>query len=85
MAYSRWSNSRWYTIYLASGEKEKNNQIFYIFNVVSFTYEQLVGGMDKCLKEVFQNCDKVPDQKELDELRGYMCEFLKEVDEEFSL
>jgi hypothetical protein len=27
----------------------------------------------------------VPDQKELDELRGYMCEFLKDVDEEFSL
>jgi len=83
MAYSRWTNSRWYTIYSASGRKEKSQQSFHIFGVASFTYEQLVGNMDKCLKDVAQNCDGVPDQNELDELRSYMNEFIKDVDEEF--
>ena len=39
--------------------------------------------MDKCLKDVAQNCDGAPDQNELDELRSYMNEFIKDVDEEF--
>lgn len=83
MAYSRWTNSRWYTIYLASGQKEKSKQIFYIFGVTHFTYAQLMENLEGCLQDTANKCDSIPEHKELEELRGYMCEFLKDVEEEF--
>jgi len=84
MAYSRWSNSRWYTIYLASGEKEKSKQVFSICGVTHFTYDQLMKNLEECLKDTVNKCDFIPDQKEIEELREYMREFLKDVEEEFA-
>lgn len=83
MAYSRWSNSRWFTIYLASGEKEKSEQIFDICGVAHFTYAQLMENIEGCLQDTVNKCESPPTQEELEELRGYMCEFLKDVEEEF--
>lgn len=79
MAYSRCSNSRWHTIYLASENKEKNNQIFDIFGATHFTYAQLMKNMEQCLQEAVNKCASIPEPKEVEELREYMLEFLKDV------
>jgi hypothetical protein len=57
MAYSRWSNSRWFPIYLASGEKEKSEQIFDICGVAHFTYAQLMENIEGCLQDTVNKCE----------------------------
>ncbi len=82
MSYSRWCHSVWYTFYNTSGGKRKNSKKFTICDVKDFTYEELRKGTKKAIEKV----KKIrPDytKKEYDELRGYMLDFLCEVNDEF--
>lgn len=119
MAYSRWSNSRWYTYWLATEDKRKNKQKFEICDTLRnlrFTYKELKKDIEKCLDYVcklygeswtgemldldddasfdfkrisewkYKSQTFEPDpvsQAERDELKGYMLQFLKDVDNEF--
>jgi len=56
MAYSRWSNSRWYTFWCVhpTDSKKRNEQIFEIcdFPTISFTFKELSDNLPECLSRV---------------------------------
>jgi hypothetical protein len=88
MSYSRWGSrgsGYWYTFWCvqASGVKEtKDNALFTVFEICSFTAKQLRDDMEKCIRTVGKK-DKVSEGKLL-ELKIYMNEFLKDVDNAYS-
>lgn len=111
MAYSRWTNSRWYTYWSSASPSDHLNkkqwQKFVIcdfYKDLEFTYKQLSLDIDKALNEACDYHSKsktvksvladladsdleekpLPvSQAERDELKGYMLQFLKDVDDEF--
>jgi len=124
MAYSRWSNSIWYTFWTSNCSEEcdyklptkklKNNQYFEICDfgrILYFSYKEINENVDSCIEKVVDkysqeiegqiwsgfNDDgsstykdviyepKTFSQEELDELKGYMLEFKKDVDDSFNL
>jgi hypothetical protein len=87
MSYSRWTNSRWYTFWCAPcGEPEtKDNAVFTIMGVISFTAKELRDNLDDCMDkvaalEVGNNCDPL----DIAELKVYAMRFLRDVDLEYS-
>ena len=95
MSYSRWSNSTWYTYWHCGEEKDRHvmdKQLFDVCGVMMFTYKELAEDLDGCiarLKHHIENHDKearenmfcmdsVTDE-ELEELKGYMKEFMEDV------
>lgn len=52
MAYSRWSNSKWYTYWCTSSGRVKDTQRFAICTIGYFTYKDLVSNLSACLKAV---------------------------------
>ena len=81
MSYSS-INSKWYTFWraLPSDEVEtRDNAIFDIFGVTSFTAKELREDLESCLKKVRE---EVP-EGDLEELKIYIKRFLKDVDEVF--
>jgi len=90
MSYSRWGSSQWYTYWCTAGEgvkENRDNAIFEICMVKSFTAKQLREGMDKCISEVKyiedKNRNHCVSDKGLEELRGYMLDFLEDVNKEY--
>lgn len=87
MAFSRWSNSAWYTYWSASSydDKHKENQVFEICDekFFRFTYEQLTTDMDSCLQKVKDYFEGFYTEEEYMELKGYMLQFLDRMDDEF--
>lgn len=82
MSYSRWSNSDWYTFWrtLPSGEVEtKDNAIFDICGLMTFTAKELRDDLEGCLKKVHE---KEP-EGDIEELKIYIGRFLEDVDKEF--
>ena len=63
MAYSRWSNSRWYTFYDESNSGLiKNEQCFTVMDLdldVSFTYKEINESVDKCLNIVSEKIKSI--------------------------
>lgn len=77
MAYSRWSNSKWYTYYKAGHYSHKHQVTFVICGGdlpdYYFTYYEIKKNIQACLDRV--NGD--------DELKGYMLKFLSDVDSDY--
>jgi len=94
MSYSRWGNSRWYTFWSdlnidgvildQKARRRKKYQVFEICSTGGFYYHQLVKDMEACIAEVKKK-EPSATEEELEELRGYMREFIKDMDEEESL
>lgn len=87
MSYSRWGASRWYTFWACqdSATEDRDTSIFEICAIASFTAAKLRADIDKCLdtacaKERKQSIISDDDRKEL---RGYISEFLAEVDKAY--
>lgn len=82
MSYSRWSNSTWYTFWCSSDAENMEDEIFEVCGVQNFTYHLLIKDINWCLNEIkiLTECT----DEELEELRGYMIRFIKDVDEEYS-
>ena len=87
MAYSRWSNSFWYTFWAVSDNKTKDGQIFDICTTMSFTYKQLTEDMDDCVVKVREaiehEVEDKPEDAVYEELKGYIKTFIKDVEEEY--
>ncbi len=92
MSYSRWGGSYWYTFWSVQpdGVKEtRDNALFEICTVTSFTAKQLRDDIDRCLVEVTKRCyenrnvTRMPLSSEMLELREYMEEFVSDMDERY--
>ena len=97
MSYSRWGNSFWYTYWVvAPGEETRDNALFDVCGVALFTAKELREDMDICLGEVKDSrrmAEGIEEQKalchdeepegDIEELHGYMLEFLKDIDEKY--
>ena len=81
MSYSRWLGSHWYTFYLARDTYERDEQCFEICSVHTFTYKELTTDIKACLKRI-RELDPEATNKEINELRGYMQEFICDVKED---
>ena len=84
MSYSRWSNSFWYTYYVCSYSYERDEQAFDICGVRCFYYKELKENKESALTEVKKLCPEAT-EKELQELKGYMEEFLVDVEHDIAL
>lgn len=100
MSYSRWGSSCWYTFWCCSDTTKKEDEIFDICGLTSFTYGELTTkGLDECIKKI--KCILTEEGKKLseshtmfvaekfsddeyDELKIYMKRFIKDVDKEYN-
>jgi 3-dehydroquinate dehydratase len=96
MAYSRWTTSVWYTFgTLKDGlrhPEKRSDWYFAIFcdsveSIGGFSYDALKKDIDKCIFTVKEAIDgtknPVITEKELNELKEYMLEFVEEVDRDY--
>ncbi len=91
MAYSRWTNSVWYTFGTSrNGDQpqKRSDWYFKIFcdsleTIGGFGYDELKNDIDKCIQAVKNDVN--PDikplitEKEITELKTYMLEFIFEI------
>ena len=75
MSYSRWSNSVWYTFHHITYSDKRDDQIFEICAITSFTFGELNADYAGCVKKVKELCPEATD-KEMKELEGYMERFM---------
>lgn len=80
MSYSRWSNSVWYTYYFASESLERDEQLFDVCAIKMFTYRELKDNLQGCLDGLKADQCQEATQEEMDELKGYMLEFIDDVE-----
>ena len=71
MSYSRWSNSRFYTFWCSSSGMGRDEKVFDVCGDKSFTYKELKDDIEGCLRAI-RGIDP--------ELRGYMNEFIVDVE-----
>ena len=93
MAYSRWGNSSWYTyweVHPIDSIENRDNAIFTICDVISFTALELRTNMESCLeKAIEKRYDRVigleenPDALERAELRIHMARFLWDIENSY--
>ena len=92
MSYSRWSNSSWYTFWSSTPENTPmEDQEFCVDCELHFSYKSLKKDMDKCINNVRshyefkmdEDNENRPSDAEYDELKGYMLEFIQDVEKEF--
>jgi len=87
MSYSRWSDSRWYTFHNSASGDTLESQIFSIYDSkgpsLILSYKDLVSidrnGLLKMLGDA-----PAPDADELEELFGYVTEWLVDMREAFN-
>jgi len=80
MAYSRWSNSYWYTYWDAHSGESKDSQLFTICgDDLSFTYGELVADIDGCLSIVRKMCPEATEDQ-IQELKTYMEKFMLDME-----
>jgi hypothetical protein len=74
----RWTNSRWYTYWHASGGRTRDTQLFDICSIAMFSYKELSTNIEQCLQEIRK---LIPDvtEKEIQELKEYVQCFLRDV------
>jgi len=96
MAYSRWTNSVWFTFgTLNNGtmhSKKRSDWYFAILcdslgnNIGGFGYEEIKNDVDKCISAVRKSIDNekppVITEKELRELKEYMLEFVYDIEKD---
>jgi hypothetical protein len=84
MAYSRWTNSKWYVFGASPAETPLDGEQLVVMPNDSvpmrFTYRELQGDLDACLRRIANESISTP--QELAELKGYMQEYLAEVESE---
>ena len=93
MAYSRWTNSVWYTFGTSKdgcGQPQKRSDWYFkIFcdsleTIGGFCYDELKKDIDKCLlavkNDVNPNAKPLITEKEITELKTYMLEFVFEIE-----
>ena len=82
MAYSRWTQSKWFVFGSSPETVPKAEQYLSIMPSdgvsLGFTYKQLKSDIQGCLAEVATESPSKPE--EIEELKGYIEEFLDEVD-----
>lgn len=88
MSYSRWSNSYWYTYWLAQHDGFSENILTATLAILSLSGDEFNFQAGKLRNDVEQCLDEVRNKthcsvKEKEELRGYMGEFLSDVDKEY--
>ena len=83
MAYSRWSTSDWYTFWSSMGEdrdlETRDNAVFCICAAISFPSKDLRDDIEGCLEKAHE----LQPDSDVEELRGYMNQFLADVDKEY--
>lgn len=89
MSYSRWSNSRWYTFWCVHPRDQRETRASAIFSVMDshaanaepgerqFNAAEIRKNVDACVGKFTGTAD------ELQELRGYMLEFVDDVDRRY--
>lgn len=89
MAYSRWSNSCWYTYWSSSSKdkiEDRDNAIFEILYSLneggSFTSEELRNDREACICLIRDKCTDAKEE-EIEELNEYIDEFLIDVEIEY--
>lgn len=91
MSYSRWLNSYWYTYWQYRGDENRDNAMFAICTIETFTAKQIRDDIDWCLAQVTKSCcerkefKRQPTTSEMAELRGYMLEFLDDIEQEYGI
>jgi hypothetical protein len=99
MSYSRWSNSIWYTFWSYSRSPKKEDQLFEICPIKSFTYKELKeNGFDKSIEslkkhmlkhknknKLFFSDLKFFNEKDFEELKIYMKEFIEDIENDKTL
>jgi hypothetical protein len=99
MSYSRWLDSAWYTFWACYyNGPEKDKQLFEICPYATFTYREIKDDIDGCIKKLkrmmIEQHQKQsifaahPDrfsEAEWEELKGYMQEFINDVESDTSL
>lgn len=90
MSYSRWGSrgsGYWYTYWrvpqIPKYKETVDNALFEICGLCQFTAKDLYLDIESCLKVVRQK-DKNADERKINELRIYINEFLKDVNDEYS-
>jgi len=89
MSYSRWSNSKWYTYWCVAPERtieDRDNAIFSICSTMDFSAKQIREDINDCLALVANYANSEYGEltsEHIDELGGYMVDFLIEVDLEY--
>lgn len=96
MAYSRWTNSVWYTFgTLKDGLRHPEKRSDWYFAILcdsvesigGFTYDDLKRDINKCIFTVKEAIDstKIPiiTENELNELKEYMLEFVDEIERDY--
>jgi len=87
MSYSRWSNSYWYTFWLAQEEENYDTAVFSICRFdgyINFSSKQLREHFEKCIDTIKMK-ERKASEEELNEVAGYMRNFLKDVEEEYGI
>lgn len=86
MAYSRWGSrgsGNWYTFWATmskdEGEENKDNAQFCICGTHTFSAKELRENLEECIKIIKE---KDPNG-DTEELKIYICEFLKDVDDKY--
>lgn len=88
MSYSRWGSrgsGHWYTYWSVCPKgriETRDNALFNICSVAIFTSKDLRENIELCLKVVSKK-DPSADKEKLDELKIYIAEFLKDIDDEY--
>lgn len=96
MAYSRWTTSVWYTFGTSKngcGQPQKRSDWYFailcdsVEDIGGFSYDDLKKDIDKCILTVRETVDKtktpVITEKEINELKEYMLEFVYEIDRDY--
>jgi len=86
MSYTRYRPSRWVTWWVPQVPRFENREtaIFGIRNVGHFTAAELRTDIDRCIRAACRLALGQPVlELEIEELRGYMREFLADVDREY--
>ena len=83
MSYSRWTDSVWYTFWCVSDSDKKEEQLFDICNVATFTYQELKDDMNKCIQHIKEQYPDDYSDLDYEEVKIYIKRFLKDVDVEY--
>lgn len=90
MSYSRWSNSRWYTFWCVHPRDQRETRASALFSVMDanaeewqpserqFNAAEIRKNVDACVGEFTGTTE------ELQELKGYMGDFLEAVDRRYA-
>jgi hypothetical protein len=84
VSYSRWSNSIWYTYYACSYSYERDEQAFDVCGARCFYYGELKENLEGCITEVKKLCPESTEE-EVQELKGYISEFIDDVEHDIAL